>query len=176
MHRADLFLVRLVAMALVSLTAAGPAFAGLLSGAPEGGYPELPVQAAPRFNPDKLITIDDTTGNAIVIGIDPATISSDSDGVVRYVSVARTRNGSAMTAMYEGIRCATAEVKLYARHFTDGDWKPVNEPVWQSLSDGGAPRQSMKIAKAGICQDAAPGGTNRRIIEVLQNDLMRRGP
>jgi hypothetical protein len=176
MHRADLFLRRFLMAAVVSVAVAGPAVAALFGGPPEGGYTELPVQAPPVFNPDKIITIDDKIGSAIVMGVDPATISSDTDGVVRYVSVAKTRNGSTMTAMYEGIRCATAEVKLYARHFTDGDWKPVQEPRWQSLYDSGSPQQSMKIAKAGICQDAAPGGTSRRIVDVLQNDLMRRGP
>jgi len=178
MRRADssCFRPSLAAAGLLALVLASPATAGLLVGVPEGGYPELPTPPAPTFDPERIITIEDKIGSAIVMGVDPATISSDSDGVVRYVSIARTRNGSTMTATYEGVRCASAEVKLYARHYTDGVWRPVAEPQWQSLYDGGAPQQSLKIAKAGICQDAAPGGTSRRIIDTLRNEMTRRGP
>ncbi|WPB57683.1 CNP1-like family protein [Xylophilus sp. GOD-11R] len=159
---------------LAALLMAGSASAGLLF-TPEGGYTELPIKPAPPFNPDKTIPLDKRVGTTLEIGIDPTTITSDSDGVVRYVLVARSSSGTT-TAMYEGIRCATAEVKQYARHFTDGGWRPVTDPKWGSLYDGGTARYSLIAAQSGICQDASAGGTAQKIIQNLSSDILRRVP
>lgn len=165
---------RVASLALVMATA--PAMAGLFSDAPEGGYPELPVQPAPSFNADKTIAIDLRPGSGIALGIDPATITVESDGIVRYVAVARSTGGTAVTAMYEGVRCSTAEVKVYARSYGDGAWRPVDEPKWQSLYDAGPSRTSLPIARAGVCQDASSGGTPRKIVQNLSNDVLRTSP
>ena len=169
------FKARHLALALASLVAA-PAFAGFFTIAPEGGYPEITAPPPPAFSIDKTIGIAMKPGGSIALGIDPETITTESDGIVRYVAVARSTSGGAITAMYEGIRCATAEVKLYARHFADGGWRPVADPQWQSLYDPGPQATSLRIAKAGICQDAASGGSAPRIVLNLRNDLLRDSP
>jgi len=166
---------RRMALAL-SVALAAPAMAGLLNSAPEGGYPEIETPPAPAFSIDKTIEIPQRPGGNIRLGIDPTTITVESDGVVRYVAVARSTSGDAITAFYEGIRCTTAEVKMYARHFADGGWRPVAEPKWQSLYDPAPQRTSLPIAKAGICQDASSGGSARQIVQNLQNDLLRYRP
>lgn len=166
---------RRIALAL-SVALAAPAMAGLLDIVPEGGYPEIATPPAPAYSIDKTIDIAQRPGGNIRLGVDPATITVESDGVVRYVAVARSTNGDAITAFYEGVRCTTAEVKIYARHFADGDWRPVSDPKWQSLFDPGPQRTSLAIAKAGICQDASVGGSARQIVLNLQNDLLRYRP
>ena len=164
----------LLAWGLLAL--AGPALAGLLNGEPEGGYPENPTPTAPAFDVAKAIPIALSASSSIAMGIDPATITVESDGIVRYVAIARSTAGNAVTATYEGIRCATAEVKVYARHYPDSGWRDVTEPKWQSLYDNGPMRYSMPIAKAGICRDASSGGSAAQIVLNLRNDLLRLNP
>lgn len=170
---------RRLALALPAFLAA-PAMAGLLTGLltgpPEGGYPEIATPPAPAFSIDKTIEIPSRPESNVRLGIDPATVTVESDGVVRYVAVARSISGDAVTAFYEGVRCTTAEVKMYARHFVDGGWRPVSDPKWQSLYDPGPQRTSLAIAKAGICQDASAGGSAPQIVQNLRNDLLRYRP
>ncbi|MCZ2499070.1 hypothetical protein GN316_20125 [Xylophilus sp. Kf1] len=162
--------------AVLSFALSAPAMAGLLTGAPEGGYPEIATPPPPAFSIDKTIDVALRPGGNVRLGIDPATVTVESDGVVRYVSVARSTSGDAITAIYEGVRCTTAEVKIYARHFADGGWRPVADPQWQSLYDPGPQRTSLPIAKSGICQDASAGGSARQIVQNLRNDTLRYRP
>jgi hypothetical protein len=68
-------------------------------------------------------------------GIDAIDAEQSADGVVRYVIVARSATG-AVNALYEGIRCATGQVRTYARknaaanpghRFADGDWRSIRD-------------------------------------------------
>ena len=68
--------------------------------------------------------------------IDGATLNPGKDGVVRYVLVARSPAG-AENITYEGMRCATGEVRRYAIGRPDGTWGgkpgawlPVQAQLW----------------------------------------------
>lgn len=104
-------------------------------------------------------------GSELRIGIDPQSVSIGSDGVTRYVMVATSATG-AVNAAYEGIRCQTAEVKVYARHYPDSGWKPVTNPTWQKLLAGAAQRHALAIARNGVCSDDA---RQRSVPELLQD-------
>lgn len=62
--------------------------------------------------------------------VDPAAVRPGSDGVVRYTLVARS-NAGAENVSYEGLRCASADVRIYALGREGGwvvsraDWRPV---------------------------------------------------
>ncbi len=162
-----------LALAGALLLAAVPATAGLLLDAPEGGYPEDPAPPPPAFSIDKLVPVAlPVNASTLALGVDPATLTMGKDGIVRYVSVISSPSGT-YSAIYEGIRCSTGEVKVYARHYSDGNWKPVAEPAWQSLFDQVAGRYSMRIARAGVCHDAAPNGSVQQILLDLRGDTSR---
>ena len=161
---------------LLALAAALPASAGLLGiGEPEGGRVELPTPAPPPLRTDKLVPVVSPAQSAVAIGIDPASISILSDGIVRYVAVARSLSGSAVNATYEGIRCSTAEVKLYARHFAEGEWQLQQTPTWVSLYESRA-RTSLAIARAGVCQDASANLSPQKILLDMRGDPNRGTP
>ena len=84
-------------------------------------WSESEVPAPPAFNKDGLIPINMPSHVSVRLGVDPGTLAMTPDGVVRYVVVAVNESGS-MSAMYEGIRCASAEVKTYARFSANGPW------------------------------------------------------
>jgi len=71
--------------------------------------------------------------------VDGATLSLGEDGVIRYTLVI-TSNAGARNVTYEGIRCTTAERKVYAFGRRNGTWSEARDLEWrridQSTADG----------------------------------------
>jgi CNP1-like family len=120
---------------------------------------EEPVGAAPTFSTAALIPIEMPAYVSVKVGVDPATVTVGSDGIVRYVVVMTNTNGSA-NAAFEGIRCATDEVKVYARQGTSGKWTTVAVQQWKSVNDDTPSRHAYAIARQGVCNTrSAPSKT-----------------
>ena len=64
--------------------------------------------------------------------VDAATLSVDADGVVRYALVIRSASG-AENVSFEGLRCKTAERKVYAFGRKDGTWSAARAPEWSPI-------------------------------------------
>lgn len=152
-------------LAYAMLIVAGSAFAQL--GAEDPDWKESQVPPPPAFNAEKLLPVDVGAATALSFGIDPATLSVTKDGIVRYVVVASSRTG-AFNAMYEGIRCATGEYKVYARYNTGSGWNAVSAPTWQSLYAASPSRHTLRIARAGICRGNAPNYSVEQIVRDLR--------
>ena len=154
-----------LAAALLAL-ASGWSSAQFAGDAPD--WKEVDVAPPPAFDARRLIGIETPRAAELRFGIDPATLSIQTDGVVRYVVVASSPSG-ATTAMYEGIRCATGEFKVYARHHKDGGWSPVSRSEWQSLFDGQTSRHTLSLARTGICTGRAPNQSVEHIVRDLRS-------
>ncbi|APW43887.1 CNP1-like family protein [Rhodoferax saidenbachensis] len=113
---------------------------------------EESAPAAPVFSKEQLIPIDMPHHVSVKVGIDPNTLAVGGDGVVRYVVVMTNATGT-VNAAYEGIRCATDEVKTYARYSASGEWKPVAEPKWQSITDNLPSKHAFTLARQGACEN-----------------------
>lgn len=121
-------------------------------------WQEADAPPPPAWRMDKLIPIDMPIRTDLSFGIDPATLSIGPDWVVRYVVVAY-RPGGSTNAIYEGLRCNTAEVKTYARASEPGKWSPVGSPIWRPLDvTQSATRHSLALARQGLCESSAVGG------------------
>jgi hypothetical protein len=99
-----------LAVPLVALTL--PATAQLAAQDPD--WKELDAPPPPAFELSRLLPFEVSAGSTLKFGIDPATLQLGSDGILRYVVVARSSTGT-VNAMYEGLRCSTGEVRTYAR-------------------------------------------------------------
>lgn len=129
-------------------------------------WKETEAPPPPAFSVDRLVAFEGSAASNLVFGVDPATLSiSQTDGLVRYVLVAKSASG-ATNVVYEALRCSTGEVKLYAR-FAGGRWSPVAQPVWRSVFDG--PNYSLRFARAGGCQNAAVPNSPAEIVSRLKN-------
>ena len=95
--------------------------------APVEGPVELPAYPVAA----RLIEFEKTSVADFRYFIDPQTLTVDKDGVVRYVLVARSASG-VQNVSYEGIRCETAEYRLYAFGRPDGTWSR-SRVEWRSL-------------------------------------------
>ena len=64
--------------------------------------------------------------------VDAQSISVGNDKVVRYTVVVKAAGG-ATNVSYEGIRCETAERRLYAYGHPDGSWSRARDATWQGI-------------------------------------------
>ena len=132
-------------------------------------WKELETPPPPAFDIGKLVTFDVSATSSLVFGIDPASIRiSQADGVVRYVMVASSASG-AQNVMYEGIRCATGELKTYARYAPEGGWKAVSQPEWRSLFSNMPSKHALQFARAGGCDNASVPQSVAVLVSRLKN-------
>ena len=130
-------------------------------------WKEAEVPAPPAYDMARLLSFDVARSSSLVFGVDPASVTvSKSDGIVRYVMVASNASG-AKNAMYEGLRCSTGEVKVYARAKPDGTWVTAENSEWKSVYDRTISRHSLRFAQAGACQGAAPVASVRELVKKL---------
>ena len=127
-------------------------------------WKEVEAPPPPALRKDGLVPIN--MGSSVLRwGVDPASITIASDRVVRYVVVAQGQDG-AVNALYEGLRCGTGEVKVYARNSGD-QWVTATGSDWKPLDVGNAAtRHSLVIARNGVC---IGGGTNRSPVEIARD-------
>lgn len=158
---------RFGAALLASLACSLAAQAQLVDADPDWKEAEAPPP--PALKTEGLVPVD-MGRTQMRWGVDPASISIGSDRVVRYVVVARSDSG-AINAFYEGLRCSTGEVKLYARS-AGGKWEPATGADWKPLDNySAALRHSVTIARNGAC---IGHGTNRSPAEIARD--LGRGP
>lgn len=113
-------------------------------------WKESDTPPPPAFGTDKLIPLAMPRYVTLQFGVDPATLTLTSDGIVRYVVVAQNSSGS-ITALYEGLRCATSEVKTYARQTSGNPWVMVKTPQWQALNARLPSKHAAVLAHQGVC-------------------------
>jgi hypothetical protein len=87
--------------------------------------------------------------------IDAATLSVAPDGVVRYVLVVRT-SGSAINTSFEGIRCESGELKIYATGHHDGQWAKARRSEWRRIENKPVNRHHAALARELFCPNAIP--------------------
>lgn len=162
----------LLGFASASLLLAAPASAQNEEPAP---WQESKVTPPASFSTEAVTPFVLDAKSAMSLGIDPKTLSIDPDGVVRYVLVAKSSQG-ALNVLYEGIRCDTAEVKVYARWDNTSSWNSSGKENWEPLAFRGATRRAMQMARGGVCDGRVPNGPPARILRTLQSgntDLAR---
>ena len=113
-------------------------------------WKEADAPPPPAVRTQGLIPLDMGRGTELRWGVDPQSISIGPDRVVRYVVVAQGQDG-VLNAIYEGIKCSTGEVRVYARHASDGQWVPAKSAEWQPLLGTGGQRHSTAVARGGAC-------------------------
>jgi hypothetical protein len=135
-------------------------------------WKEQDAPPPPALRTSGLIPLD-VPGSSLRFGVDPASVAVGADGVVRYVVVASSASG-AVNAIYEGLRCSTGEVRVYARHNPDSGWVPARGSLWQALHSVPNSRYSLLIARSGACVGQGPNGNAAQIVRDLRSGVDRR--
>ena len=85
--------------------------------------------------------------------VDALSVSVDEEGVVRYVLVARSRDG-VDNVSFEGMRCATNEYRIYALN-RDGAW--MGRPTdWRRMDISSVQRWHYELATNYFCPQRQP--------------------
>jgi hypothetical protein len=161
-------LLRFCALSLAF--AGGAALAQLAT--PDPDWKESEAPAPPALRVERLVPLE-VPASSLRFGVDPNSVTLAADGVVRYVVVA-TGSGGAVNGFYEGLRCNTGEVKVYARHNPDSGWVPVRDAQWQPLHSVPHSRHSLHIARNGACVGHGPNGNAAQIVRDLRSGPDRR--
>jgi CNP1-like family len=152
-------------VALASLFCVGAALAQLAAEDPD--WKESDTPAPPTFNLQRLVPFDVSVQSALKWGFDPDTMKITGDGIVRYVVVAQSPAG-ATNAMYEAVRCATAEWKTYARFNKDSGWSQASDPQWLPLRNQPS-QHALRLAQQGLCNGRAPAQTVRDVVRSVKD-------
>jgi hypothetical protein len=113
-------------------------------------FKEIEIPPPPAYGTEGLVPIDTPASSSLKYGLDPATLSIGSDDVVRYVMVAYNPTGS-VNGLFEGLRCASGEVKTYARSSGMGRWTMVQQPKWRPFDTSPSNRHALSLSKLGVC-------------------------
>ncbi|RTL26438.1 MAG: hypothetical protein EKK49_18420 [Rhodocyclaceae bacterium] len=146
------FFFAAASVALVGCASGGRTY--LFEGETKSAWKEV-EPALPAF-PERanLIPLDLGSESTSLSFIDEKSLTLAEDGVVRFTLIVRAAGG-AQNVSFEGVRCETAERKLYAIGRNDREWIRPRASDWQRISDNGFNRQHALLATDFFC----PRGT-----------------
>jgi hypothetical protein len=157
----------------LALALAGASLAATAQVAPtDPDWKEIEAPPPPALRTSGLVPLE-VAGTSLRFGIDPASVAIGGDSIVRYVVVATSPSGT-VNAMYEGIRCDSGQVRVYARHNPDSGWVPAVNSPWQVLQSTPNSRHSLAVARSGACMGQSPNGSAAQIVQDLKAPIDRR--
>jgi len=155
---------RLALVLALGVAALGSAHAQIFT---ERNDAELEAPPPPAFDADRALPISMPMYSALDFMLDPNTITIGTDGVVRYVVIARSKRGTgAVNAFYEGMRCSAASIKTYATHSGDS-WNAVTHPEWRAFREMRS-SYGVELAKQAICRGDAPRESVEDMVRALK--------
>lgn len=133
---------------------------------PEWKEAELELPSMPAEK--DLIPFQVSPGASAAFYIDARSLKLGNDGIVRYTLLVRAAGG-AENLSYEGMRCETAERKLYAIGRGSSEWVLPRNAEWQRISDNSLNRQHAVLAKEFFCLPGDILPTRDEILGLLRN-------
>lgn len=132
----------------------------------EKPWVEAQHQLPPAPDPKYLIPIDVGSLSDNTFAVDEQSVTVGTDDVVRYTLVV-TSPGGARNVSYEGMRCATAERRLYALGRTDGSWSKARNNQWVRISENNLNRHHAALYRDYFCSSGGSVSDNETARRVL---------
>jgi hypothetical protein len=95
-------------------------------------WSEVAVQLPPYPKDENLIPFSVSSATRNAYFVDAKSISVGADKAVRYTVVIKAAGG-AKNVSFEGLRCDTAERRLYAYGHPDGTWSKARNGGWEDI-------------------------------------------
>ncbi|MEY5003211.1 MAG: hypothetical protein RL678_1020 [Pseudomonadota bacterium] len=145
------------------------ALAGLLSDSDAKATPkeENPLALPDAPKQENLLRYSVGAVSTMSFAIDAKSVSVGDDLIVRYSSVITSTSG-AVNMSYEGIRCKTAERKLFATGRPDGSWNTVSDAEWRPVSGASATSYQATLMKDFFCDGELVAGKASAIVERIR--------
>ncbi len=128
-------------------------------------------QQLPAYPLDaNLIPLDVGSATPHRFFVDGKSISTGTDGIVRYSLVIKAAGG-ASNVSFEGIRCETREQKYYAIGRNDRTWARARNPEWRYIEFQHVNAQHLTLHRTYFCRGKYMVESAEQIVQAL-----RRGP
>lgn len=124
----------------------------------------LPAYPADK---DRWIRFETTAVTKNRFFIDRDSLAFAEDRTLRYAMVIESPSG-VRNISYEGMRCSTAEVKVYAWGTSEGKWYPAKEPKWQPIRADRMNGQHETLFERYFCEAASAARTAADIVQLMQ--------
>ena len=158
-------LCRRAALACVVVLLPSVALAQGLTDADGPNWQEDEIEFPPLPQEENLYEFFVTAASPNTFLIDESSIAVGEDRVVRYVLMVRTPGG-AENITYEGIRCTTGEVRIYA-HGRSDEWRPARRGGWKRLQPSGYNMPRAVLAIQHFCDGPAPPRSRQHALQGL---------
>ena len=138
------------------------------------GWKEIEAKLPPYPKAENLIPFEGGAASPHQFFIDAPSISVGEDGVVRYTLLVKTAGG-ATNVSFEGMRCATRELKYYAIGHANGAWSRARDPQWRRIEFKEINRHHGTLYIDFFCAGRSPVKSPQDAIKALRNDVRRTG-
>ena len=162
-----------VLLALAALAHAQEGRRSLLGIDLDPGWAEQEVKPPALPQEQNLVAFAVSAATANRFFLDAQSIATGADGVVRYTLVVRSQSG-AENVSFEGMRCATGEIKRYAFARKDGTWSPARSPQWSPIRQQEINNQHGVLYNNFLCDLGKPAGTPEAIVKSFKFPRARR--
>lgn len=133
----------------------------------EKAWVEFEHQLPPAPEMKNLIPIEIGSLSANRFAVDEPSVTFGPDGVIRYTLIV-TSPGGARNVSYEGMRCSTAERRLYAIGRADGTWvKPRSGNQWVRIAENNHNRHHAALFRDYFCTAGGTVGDTEEARRVL---------
>ena len=135
--------------------------------AKEKETPEIDWQVPAPPVAENLLSFYVSRSTRQSFAIDAKSLTVDTDGVIRYTIIG-TSAGGAKNISYEGIRCRSAEKRLYAIGNADGTWTRARTSEWLPIAVMGPNLQHAELAQNYFCSGGSIAGKANQILQSLR--------
>ena len=176
-HGVNTIRVRLACWAAAGWLAAGPALAQWDGWDYNYDREIIPwaemQQQLPAYPADEnLIPLDVGATTAHRFFIDGKSVSTGTDGVVRYTLVIKAAGGSTNVS-FEGIRCESREQKYYAIGRSDRTWTRARNPQWRPIEFRQINAQHITLYGEFLCRRQIMVESAEQIVRALRRGSVR---
>ncbi len=133
-------------------------------------WEEMQTKLPPYPKPETLLKLD-VGGSANNFFVDGASLTVGDDGVVRYALMVKT-TGGATNVSFEGIRCDTRELRVYAFGRPNGEWSRARNTGWRYIEFRDVNNYHLTLFREHFCPTRNTIATVPQIIRTLK----QRGP
>ncbi|MFZ6742931.1 CNP1-like family protein [Undibacterium sp. JH2W] len=130
---------------------------------------EVALQLPEAPKPENLLNFYKSPSQTFAI--DTKSLIVAADGTIRYTMVA-TSSGGARNISFEGLRCQSYEVKLYAFGRPDGTWSRSRRNQWDAITNTGVNKQHATLYSEYFCEGKTVAGKASVLLDKLRGKKM----
>ena len=130
-------------------------------------WAEVAVKLPPYPKDENLISFNVSPATRNAYFVDAKSISVGADNVVRYTVVVKAAGG-ALNVSFEGMRCDTAERRLYAYGHPDGTWSKARDGGWERIKLRSQLSYRKALYEDHFCHDGLHVKDSREAVQNLR--------